>query len=204
MIDLQNILEKYWETIKEELNIKEISEFKENIKVTKIFKPNGAKLSNKFGKDTGKIIQHGKQWNIKILEWNQIQVFDNEWWERVLEQWDYEVVYEWLTWDDMVADQDLIIKLDLNITPELLKEWMAREFSRFLNQMRKDADFSVDAKVEMTFETIDDYMKNVILEHQEFLTNEALLKNVKNSTPVGDLISEFEYEWKVVKFGLKK
>jgi hypothetical protein len=36
---------------------------------------------------------------------------------------------------------------------------MAREVSRFLNQMRKDVDYNVDDKVKMYYNTDDDYMK---------------------------------------------
>lgn len=204
MSDLQEILDKYQDTIKEELNIKEVVWFQEDIKITKVFKPNGAKLSNKFGKDTGKIIQFGKQWNIKEFEENRVAVFDGEWNEWTLEKEEYEITYEWLEWDNMSADQNIIIKMDLTLTPELLKEWVAREVSRFLNQMRKDADYSVDAKVDLTFETADEYLKDIILEFKDFLAQEALIKNIENSTPIWELVSDFELEGKVVRIGLKK
>jgi len=204
MPNLQDILSKYEDTIKEELNIKEVIWFQEEVKITKVFKPNWAKLSNKFGKDTGKIIQFGKKWNIKELNQGQVKVFDDQNNERILEKEEYEIMYEWLTWEDMAVDQNLVVKLDLNITPQLQKEWVAREVSRFLNQMRKDADYSVDAKVEMTFETQDQYLKEVILEFSDFLWHEALLQNVKNSTPEWNLVSDFDYEWKIVKIWLQK
>jgi hypothetical protein len=49
---------------------------------------------------------------------------------------------------------------------------MAREISRFLNQMRKEADYKVDAKVAMYFDTQDDYMKEVIKDFNDFLVSE--------------------------------
>jgi hypothetical protein len=55
---------------------------------------------------------------------------------------------------------------------------MAREVSRFLNQMRKDADYNIDARVQMYYETDSDYMKNVISSFTEFLSHEALLSSV--------------------------
>jgi hypothetical protein len=39
---------------------------------------------------------------------------------------------------------------------------MARELSRFLNQMRKDVDYNVDEKVKMYYHTNDEYMDSVI------------------------------------------
>jgi len=58
---------------------------------------------------------------------------------------------------------------------------MAREVSRFLNQMRKDADFNVDTKVDMYFDTKDQYMKEVINKFNDFLISEALLKSIDQS-----------------------
>jgi len=39
---------------------------------------------------------------------------------------------------------------------------MAREVSRFLNQMRKDVDYNVDDKVKLYYHTNDEYMISVI------------------------------------------
>jgi hypothetical protein len=51
-VDAKIILEKYENIIKEEINVKEVSSFKQEVKIKKIFKPIGFKLSAKFGKDT--------------------------------------------------------------------------------------------------------------------------------------------------------
>jgi hypothetical protein len=58
---------------------------------------------------------------------------------------------------------------------------MAREVSRFINQMRKEADYKVDTKVKMYFDTQDDYMRNVINSFKEFFMTEALLLSVEES-----------------------
>jgi len=61
----EELIKKYEDIIKEEINIKEITALDSSIKVKKIFKPIGSQLSAKFAKDTGKIIQFGKMGNIK-------------------------------------------------------------------------------------------------------------------------------------------
>jgi isoleucyl-tRNA synthetase len=58
----------------------------------------------------------------------------------------------------------MIAKLDLQITPELEREGVARELSRFLNQMRKDADFAVEDKVNMIYTGSTENLKNIITE----------------------------------------
>ena len=151
----QALLKKYEDIIKEEVNVKQIGGLDDSIKINKIFKPIGSQLSAKFGKDTGKIIQFGKQGNIKDAGDGKVIIFDpdvsggNEW---TLEKGEYEIAYEGLEGDNMAVDQNIIAKLDLELTPQLQREGIAREISRFLNQMRKDADYSVDTKVKLLVE----------------------------------------------------
>lgn len=92
---------------------------------------------------------------------------------------DYEIAYEGLDAHDTAVEGNMIAQLDLNITPELEREGVVREFSRFLNQMRKDADFPIDAKVVMTYETLSEGMERLIAEFDEVLRGEALLKNIQ-------------------------
>ncbi len=109
-----------------------------------------------------------------------------------------------MDWDDVAIEWDVIAKLDLELTPELEKEWMAREVSRFLNQMRKEADYTVDTKVEMFFDTNDDYMKEVINNFEEFLVSEALLKSISESKQEWDIVSIFNLDERNVTFSLKQ
>ena len=122
----QALLKKYGDIIKEEVNVKQLEELDHSLKIQKIFKPIGSQLSAKFGKDTGKIIQLGKQGNIKDAGDEKMIIFDpdasgqgNEW---TLEPGEYEIAYEGLEGDTMAVDQNIIVKLDLQLTPELQRE----------------------------------------------------------------------------------
>ena len=161
-------------------------------------------MSAKFAKDTGNIIKYGKMWNItELWEW-KVKVFDDSGNEWILEKEDYEISYQWLEWDDVAIDGGVIAKLDLQLTPELEMEWMAREVSRFLNQMRKDVDYNVDDKVKMFYHTNDEYMVSVITKFSEFLSKEALLESIESSKQEWDIISIFNIDEKTVTFSLKK
>ena len=197
------VLDKYWEIIKEEINVKDLSALSNAGEIKKIFKPIWSQISAKFGKDTWNVIKFGKMWNIKEWEnWTMI-VFDDSWNEWILAREDYEIAYEWLDWNDVAADGDVIAKLDLQLTPELEKEWMAREISRFLNQMRKDADFNIDARVQMYYETNNDYMKDVISSYTEFLSHEALLSSINPWKTEWDIQAVFNIDDMTVTFTLK-
>jgi hypothetical protein len=64
---LQQLMDKYSEVIKEEVNVKHLH-ILQNITINKIYKPLGSSLSAKFGKDTGAIIKWGKEGNVKEAE----------------------------------------------------------------------------------------------------------------------------------------
>ena len=198
------VLDKYWEIIKEEINVKDVSALSWDGEIKKIFKPIGSQISAKFGKDTWNVIKFGKMWNIKEWEnWSMI-VFDDAWNEWTLAKEDYEIAYEWLDWNDVAADWDIIAKLELEITPELEKEWIAREISRFLNQMRKDADYNIDARVNMYYETNNEYLKDVIVSFSEFLSHEALLSSINPWKPDWDIQAVFNLDDMTATFTLKK
>ena len=198
------VLDKYWEIIKEEINVKKISSLENWWDIKKIFKPIWSQISAKFGKDTWNVIKFGKMWNIKQWENDSVIVFDDAWNEWILEKEDYEISYQGLDWNDVAADGDVIAKLDLELTPELEKEWMAREVSRFLNQMRKDADYNIDARVAMYYETNDEYMKDVINSFSDFLSHEALLSSINMGTENWDIQAVFNIDERTVTFTLKK
>ena len=202
---LQPLLDKYEDIIKEEVNVKVLEPLDSSITIKKTFKPIGSQLSAKFGKDTGKIIQFGKQGNIKDIGNGHVIIFDDEGHEWELEQGDYEIAYEWLEGNNIAVDQDIIAKLDLELTPELKKEGIAREISRFLNQMRKDADYNVDAKVHLSFCTAQDDIKNLIEMFADFFRQEALVTSIESvKVPTGDITARFTSNDIVIDFALKK
>ena len=194
-LNVDYVLDKYWEIIKEEINVKDISPLQNAWNIKRVFKPIGSQISAKFGKDTWNVIKFGKMWNIKSWENGDMIVFDDAWNEWTLAKEDYEISYEWLDGKDVAADGDVIAKLDLQLTPELEMEWMAREVSRFLNQMRKDADYNIDARVDMSYETNNEYMGNVINTFTEFLSHEALLRSINPWKPDWDIQAVFNIDF---------
>ena len=202
MLNEQDLLKKYGDIIKEEINVKDVEIYQSDKPITKIFKPLWGQLSVKFWKDTWQIIANWKQWNVREID-GWIEVFDNDGNTRKLDESDYEVVYEWLDWTDTTVEWNTIVKLDLEITDELKREWTAREISRFLNQMRKDADFSVDARVNMHYQSDSEDMKNIVKEFSEFLKEEALIINISEWNCDSDTRSDtFESENGKVTFWL--
>lgn len=202
MVTQEELLEKYWDIIKEEINVKRVDIYNSDKPITKIYKPLWWQLSAKFWKDTWQIISNWKQGNVREID-GWIEVFDNNGYTWKLEESDYEVAYEWLNETDTTVEWNTIVKLDLLITDDLRREWIAREISRFLNQMRKDANFAVDARVNMHYETESDEMKKIIIEFSEFLKDEALIINIVEWDCNNDTRSDvFESEGTKITFWL--
>ena len=191
MLNEQQLLEKYGEIIKEEVNVKEIWSFSSDKPLVKVFKPLGSQLSAKFGKDTGQIIANGKQGNIRELENGQVEVFSPQGWSWVLSAEDYEVAYEGLDANNIAVEGNMIAELDLTLTPELEREGVAREISRFLNQMRKDADFAVEQKVKLSYTTESEYLRAILKEFDEMFKWEALLLTIEEKEADWVISSEF-------------
>ena len=202
MVTQEELLKKYWDIIKEEINVKRVDIYNSDKPITKIYKPLWWQLSAKFWKDTWQIISNWKQGNVREID-GWIEVFDNNGHTWKLEESDYEIVYEWLNETDTTVEWNTIVKLDLLITDDLRREWIAREISRFLNQMRKDANFAVDARVNMHYETESDEMKKIIMEFSEFLKDEALIINIVEWDCSNDTRSDvFESEGTKITFWL--
>jgi len=199
----QELLEKYHQIIAEEVNVKEVVVLADDIQVTKSYAPLGKELSSAFWKDTGRIIAAAKRGDVKELDNDSIQVSDSgdEW---ILEDHQYEIRYSGLQWDNQVVEEWVIVDLDLTITPELQAEWTAREISRFLNQLRKDADYQVSDRVACYWSTSSKDLQNVITTFSDFLTGEALLSTIEESKQSGDITQEFSYEDDTITFTLKK
>ena len=191
MLNQEEFLQKYGEIIKEEVNVKEIWSFQNETPITKVFKPIGSQLSAKFGKDTGQIISNGKQGNIRELGEGKVEVFSPQWGSWILDASDYEIAYEGLDAHDTAVEGNMIAKLDLQITPELEREGVAREISRFLNQMRKDADFAIEQKVRLTYTTTSEYLRAILKEFDQMLKWEALLLMIEEQEANGIISSEF-------------
>lgn len=201
-ITAQELLTKYHDIIAEEVNVKKVSLLPQDMEVTVSYVPLGQQLSAKFGKDTWLIIWAAKEWNVEPLQHGQIKVFvgDNE---RILERNEYEVRYHGLDETKQTVEEGVIVSLDLTITPELKEEGIAREFSRFLNQLRKEADYQVDDRVACYWDTTSDDFIKALENHKEFLMQEALLSKILSGVS-WDISKEYESEEGKITFSLKK
>ena len=203
-MDLEKLLVKYGDIIKEEVNVKEIVPFPQDIAIKKVVKPIGSAISKKYGKDTGEIIKLAKSGSWEMID-DKVYVIGENGVRWELAPGEYEISWEWVEWDQLTAEDNVVIKLDTTITPSLYEEGIVREISRFLNQMRKEAWYDISDRI-VLFVNWDPSLEKITEKYKEFLSQEALLDQIKRGIPQNfDISNTFETEdGKRITFYLKK
>lgn len=199
----QKILDKYGSIIAEEVNVKSVHLLDDDQQVTVQYIPLGNMLWEQFGKDTGRIIWSAKKWSATLTEQGDLKVSDG-WDSWTLTPDQFEIRYSWFDEPHQIVEDWIMVELDLALTDELIQEWTAREISRFLNQMRKDADYQVSDRVACGYETKSTVLADIIQTHAEYLQAEALLTSITAEEIQWDYSAVFEYEWEEVSFTLKR
>lgn len=200
----QAFLEKYKDIIAQEVNVKEVSLLAWAMEFKQVFSPVGRELSDDFGKDTWRIIWAAKSGNavlntdgtLTVSQWN------DSW---ILKTHQFETRVEWLDEETQAAESGVVVSLDFQMTDELIAEGIAREVSRFLNQMRKDADYQIDTRVVCSYETQSEQLDSVLKTYTEFLKSEALLTTIQQwKQDHANIESTFESEEGTITFSLKE
>ncbi len=147
--DISNTV--YHDMIKDELNVKEIViDSTMEQKVQAICKPNARLLWKKFGKDMQEIISQAKSGAFTLESDGSTIVSGVSWQKWTLQSEEFTIEYE--KWDvpfDVAIDGALVIALDDTISEILRLEWDARDLIRYIQEARKEADYNMDARIQL-------------------------------------------------------
>jgi len=80
-----------------------------------------------------------------------------------------------------VSEGELSVKLDIELTPELVREGMAREVTRKLNQMRKEAGMTIEDRINVHIDSESDLVKQMVEEFAGVIADGALATSVSFS-----------------------
>ena len=94
--------------------------------------------------------------------------------------------------------------LQTNLTPELVREGLAREFVRRVQDLRKQAEFDIADRIHMQVSASPD-LEQAIREYQDYIMGETLTLELR----FGDLADsaatgEFEFDTQKARVGLEK
>jgi isoleucyl-tRNA synthetase len=190
-----------------EVNVKEL-EFVDsaNGMLVKRVKPDFKKLGPKYGKIMKPLaasIQGMSQEEINELEKRGRFAFRIEDQEAVIELADVEIISEDIPGWLVANEGRLTVALDITITDELRQEGIARELINRIQNIRKDSDFDVTDKVEITLEhhaEIDAAVENF----KEYIAGQTLANSI---TLVNEVVNGVELDLDndvVVKIAVKK
>jgi isoleucyl-tRNA synthetase len=197
--DKKDALTQMQEVILDELNIKELVVLTDDSGiVNKSAKPNFKSIGPKFGKIVNPVANairlFGKD-EIKQLETgNEISVNLNGT-DVLITLSDVEIVSSEITGWSVESQDGVTVALDTELTEELIREGLAREFVNRVQNMRKDAGFDVTDRIRINF-SADDTLFNAINQFNDYIANETLAESVQ--TIVNE--ESFNQEWTINEF----
>jgi isoleucyl-tRNA synthetase len=83
----------------------------------------------------------------------------------------------------VVASEDhLVVALSTDLTPELMREGLAREFTSKIQNVRKNLDFDVTQRIALTYQTDDAELAQSLREHGATIAEEVLALEFESMT----------------------
>ncbi|MFO8098561.1 MAG: DUF5915 domain-containing protein, partial [Salinibacter sp.] len=99
---------------------------------------------------------------------------------------------------------DVTVALDTEITPELRTEGLAREAVKRIQNLRKDADFAVTDRIEITYDGTD-RIAEAVAAHADWIRNETLALELQPSNaPSGDAVDTFDIRDERLTLGVRR
>jgi isoleucyl-tRNA synthetase len=79
-----------------------------------------------------------------------------------------------------------VVALSTEVTPQLRREGIAREVSRAVNQLRKEADYKVDDRIEAEWSAEAEEIRAAIVQFADYIKRETLaVKLTETAAPAG-------------------
>jgi hypothetical protein len=108
------------------------------------------------------IMQLAKAWNYTEVDENTVKVWE---FELVWDEFEIAFVTDGES-DNIESRFGMVIKMDLEITPELKIEWHARDIVRHIQEARKEAWYEVDDRISLNIVTSSrqnsEYLKSIV------------------------------------------
>ena len=189
---------EYQDIVKDELNVKEVR-FDNNLAnyATKNIYLYTPLLGKTLGKDMGAVMAAYKQGQWSLNEDGTLSIGG-----KVLTSDLFEVR---LDMKPGVAGQAFdnnkaVLTLDTNVTDELKREGMARDFVRMVQTLRKDKDFNISDRIELSYQTNDAELAKALSENESYIAEQVLAVKVLPQCASG---TEGEIEGSSVLFNAK-
>lgn len=172
-----------------EVNVKDVEYITDTAGIIKKgIKPNFKTLGRRMGKHMKTVAQKIGQFtdeDIASLERNggmELEI-DGETFDLNLE--DFEITTQDIPGWLVASDGPLTVALDVNLTDALIAEGMARELVNRIQNIRKDSDFEVTDRIQVTIEKHAD-VAAAVAHFKNYIANEVLADSIELSEQVAD------------------
>ena len=174
---------QYQDIIKDELNVKEVK-IDNNLaayaaKTVYLYTP---LLGKALGKDMGPVMAAYKQgkWELNADGTLSIagQTLTPDLFEVRLDMKDGVA-------GKAFADNKAVVALNTNVTDELKREGMARDFVRLVQTLRKDKDFNISDRIELCYATDNAELNKALDENKAYVAEQVLAVKVSSSCAGG-------------------
>jgi isoleucyl-tRNA synthetase len=127
------------------------------------------------------LVTHGKA-NVLVTDLGEVEVTPEEVIvsERPREGW------------SVVNEQGETVALDLELTPELVRAGLAREFIRAVQEARKASGFEVSDRISLTWAAADPQTREALAAHAVLIGDEVLAVELVEGEPAEDSFSDEE------------
>ena len=170
-------IERISQQLKGEINLKEVELLDDaNSLLVKEIKPNFKTLGPRFGKDLKAVIQAIHNLNssqIQDLEENKTISLQVNGSSIQLNENDVEVFFKDIEGWQVAQGDGLTVALDMSLTPELIKEGLARELVNRIQNHRKDSGLEVTDKIEIYLKE-DATLQAAVSENKSYILSETL------------------------------
>jgi isoleucyl-tRNA synthetase len=169
------------ELILSEVNVKNIEYITDtdgfiNKKAKANFKTLGKRLG-KHMKEGARLIQEMDQVAISKLEKEAQFTVEIEGEQFVLIPEDIEITFDEIPGWQVAIDKDIVVALDISLTPDLIAEGIARELVNRIQNIRKTSDFDVTDKIYVHIEN-HDIIRDAINKYSDYIKSEVLATDI--------------------------
>ena len=197
------IVERYADLIKSELNLKSVTVMGADeataFESSTVYKLNPLPrfLGRKYGKDFKAIqaaLRDGEQDFVRpfaerLLAGDSITLeLNGTRFEILNEECEVKVSVE--TPEGAVEDNGYVVALDLQLTPDLVKEGLARELIRRIQNLRKKADFVLDDRIEIVYADASKSVDAVLQLFGGYISEETLADSLAPGYASAEFVSE--------------
>lgn len=179
----RELSQEYQEIIKDELNVKAVK-FDSNLeayadKKLYLYTP---LLGKTLGKDMGAVMAAYKQGQWSMNDDGTLNIGGHNLTKDL-----FEVRLEMKDGISGApfAENKALVTLDTEVTPQLKREGMARDFVRLVQTLRKDKDFNISDRIELCYSTSSDELALALKENESYIAEQVLAVKVNNACTDG-------------------